>query len=292
MKIILSRKGFDSENGGCASPIFPDGRLLSLPIPASKSPTTFDKVNFDDLNVGNVVEQLTKRRIRRSHFTHLDPDINCASIPREKDWRPAFGQANAAQKHLQNFKIGKGDLFIFFGWFREVEKSSAGNWRFNPRAPNLHVIYGWLQVDNVLTIGNNTEKFASGYPWLSTHPHLHDDFGAENNTIYIASEHLSIGNQSSTLNMPGGGVFSKVNRNLTLTDQEQHLRSVWYLPSWFYPYNPNRHRPPLSYHGKPNRWLERNNGSVGLQTVGKGQEFVLDIEHYPEATEWLKGLFS
>ena len=31
MKIILSRKGFDSANGGGPSPIFPDGRLLSLP---------------------------------------------------------------------------------------------------------------------------------------------------------------------------------------------------------------------------------------------------------------------
>ena len=33
MKIILSRKGFDSANGGTASPVMPDGTLLSLPIP-------------------------------------------------------------------------------------------------------------------------------------------------------------------------------------------------------------------------------------------------------------------
>ena len=33
MKVILSRKGFDSSNGGCPSPILPDGTLLSLPIP-------------------------------------------------------------------------------------------------------------------------------------------------------------------------------------------------------------------------------------------------------------------
>ena len=31
--MILSRKGFDSKNGGIASPILPDGTLLSLPIP-------------------------------------------------------------------------------------------------------------------------------------------------------------------------------------------------------------------------------------------------------------------
>ena len=33
MKLILSRKGFDSQSGGCPSPIFPNGTLYSLPIP-------------------------------------------------------------------------------------------------------------------------------------------------------------------------------------------------------------------------------------------------------------------
>lgn len=32
MKVILSRKGFDSSNGGIPSPIMPDGTLLSMPI--------------------------------------------------------------------------------------------------------------------------------------------------------------------------------------------------------------------------------------------------------------------
>ncbi len=36
MKVILSRKGFDSSYGGCPSPILPDGTLLSLPIPEMK----------------------------------------------------------------------------------------------------------------------------------------------------------------------------------------------------------------------------------------------------------------
>ena len=35
MKIILSRKGFDSEYAGQPSPILPDGTLLSMPIPYS-----------------------------------------------------------------------------------------------------------------------------------------------------------------------------------------------------------------------------------------------------------------
>ena len=49
MKIILSRKGFDSSNGGISSPILPDGTLLSLPIPGK-----FDNLSFDDLNYNGV----------------------------------------------------------------------------------------------------------------------------------------------------------------------------------------------------------------------------------------------
>ena len=37
MKVILSRKGMDSESGRVASPILPDGTLLSLPIPIEKA---------------------------------------------------------------------------------------------------------------------------------------------------------------------------------------------------------------------------------------------------------------
>ena len=37
MKLILSRKGFDSQSGGCPSPIFPNGTLYSLPIPHDHS---------------------------------------------------------------------------------------------------------------------------------------------------------------------------------------------------------------------------------------------------------------
>jgi len=43
MKFILSRKGFDSKSGGYPSPIFPDGSLISLPIPAHEYVTG---VNF------------------------------------------------------------------------------------------------------------------------------------------------------------------------------------------------------------------------------------------------------
>ena len=44
MKIILSRKGFDSGYGGIASPVLPDGTLLSLPIPTTEMGITYDEL--------------------------------------------------------------------------------------------------------------------------------------------------------------------------------------------------------------------------------------------------------
>ena len=55
MKVILSRKGFDTANGGIPSPIMPDGTLLSMPIPSN------DALAFDDLGHG----EYTYREILR-----------------------------------------------------------------------------------------------------------------------------------------------------------------------------------------------------------------------------------
>ncbi|HLX05396.1 MAG TPA: hypothetical protein VKR28_07665, partial [Candidatus Binatus sp.] len=148
MKLILSRKGFDSANGGCPSPIL-DGRLCSLPIPDAGAPTTYaDIATFRGSPVARVVEDLTRGRIRQSDGAHLDPDLRRDSIARARGWRPIFGQAAAAQSHLARHEVGCGDLFLFFGCFRQAEKV-GGEFRFVRDAPKLHVIFGWLQVGGV-----------------------------------------------------------------------------------------------------------------------------------------------
>jgi hypothetical protein len=62
--------------------------------------------------------------------------------------------------------------------------------------------------------------------------------------------------------------------------------SIWRLPQWFNP----RGRAPLTYHGKPTRWTDCST-STRLQSVGRGQEFVLDVEQYPEARGWVRSIF-
>lgn len=98
MKLILSRKGFDSQNGKVASPIFPDGSMVSLPIPSGdREPARFSDIAFGGTNLGEIAAALTGRPIFRFAHAHHDPDLDAAASPRLPGWRPAIGQVNAAQ---------------------------------------------------------------------------------------------------------------------------------------------------------------------------------------------------
>lgn len=124
MKIILSRKGFDAGPGGVASPIFPSGALCSLPIPESfpsHRSKRYKEIQVGNQSLGTIVNDLTGGRVKPDTFAHLDPDLNALSVPRQTNWRPVFGQAGAAEKHLQNQGVKEGDVFVFYGWFRQVE---------------------------------------------------------------------------------------------------------------------------------------------------------------------------
>ncbi|MEG3597355.1 MAG: hypothetical protein VX357_03850, partial [Pseudomonadota bacterium] len=55
MRIIFSRKGFDSASGGGPSPIV-EGRPVSLPIPAGKASHT----TFGDLGLGELAARASR----------------------------------------------------------------------------------------------------------------------------------------------------------------------------------------------------------------------------------------
>lgn len=288
MKIILSRKGFDSSNGGCASPIFPDGRLVSLPIPASNAPTNFSDVSFDGLSVGQVVTDLSKGNVLPDSPTHLDPDLSDETLPRQEGWLPAFGQTGAAQAHLNSQGVEVGDLFLFFGWFRRVEKNARGMWQFVAGAPDCHVIFGWLQVGEILRVGTNTREFADSYPWLAQHPHLNGE-RSDSNTIYVASQNLGLSGSTQLRQLAGGGAFRDISKARTLTAPNQTTRSLWRLPAFFVPSGNGR---ALSYHADPARWKSDDEGWVRLQSVAKGQEFVMELPDINEKSNWLDAIFD
>jgi hypothetical protein len=290
VKIILSRKGFDQSLGGVPSPILPDGRLCSLPIPYSGEPRRFQDIAFGATNLGELVKSLTRGRISDHSTAHLDPDLRRAAIPRLRGWRPMFGQGGAAQSHLHEAGVTPGDLFLFFGWFRRVINHGR-DFRYDPRADDQHVIFGWLQIDRIYETFP-PETFVP--KWARYHPHVDDGFrdvtDRSLNTVYVARDRLDLPGVPRTL--PGGGVFPKYNSDLRLT-RPGETRSVWRLPSWTYPFGTRAHGKPLTHHKDRSQW-KKHGKWVLLRTVGRGQEFVLDCDGYPQQgiRTWLARLFT
>ncbi|MFI5366513.1 MAG: hypothetical protein ACHQ4J_12920 [Candidatus Binatia bacterium] len=105
---------------------------------------------------------------------------------------------------------------------------------------------------------------------------------ARNNVIYVAAPTLQL--EGLRPMWPGGGVFERLSPELCLTALGSRKRSHWSLPRWF------DRKPPLSYHANRTRW-SCHGTSVLLETVGRGQEFVLNCGSSPEPVQWLRGLF-
>lgn len=278
MRLILSRKGLDSSFGGVPSPVLPDGRLCWLPIPESAASArilpAYDDLVYGESSLGAIVADVARGRLARSQTVHLDPDLSAQHRTRVPGWRPAFGQTGAAERHLQHCGVSAGDLFLFFAWFRQTEYL-AGRLRFVPKSPDLHVIFGWLQVERRLA----RDLFFDCPDWLRGHPHAQAERYNELDSIYVAAECLT-GLEGGRY-FPGAGQFRRIRPSLVLS-APGGTRSTWMLPADFFP-GP---RAPLSYHGDPRRWNLRNS-HVLLKSVGRGQEFVLDMCRYPGVSRWL-----
>jgi hypothetical protein len=277
MKVILSRKGFDSSNGGYPSPIFTDGKLISLPIPSDDS-IKYSQLKFDNTRTYyDLMKELKIKKIKSKKkspdFTkdskcHLDPDLLEAISQRKKGWKPCFGQSEQAQTHLHNESVKQDDLFLFFGWFKKTIKNNE-KFQFERKAQNLHVIFGYFQIGEIIQVNHNTKI----PKWMKTHPHKCNEklLKEPNNTIYIARENLSWNNKIS-----GAGVFN-FSKKLVLT-KIGLSRSKWDLPSFFKNVN-------ISYHTKDS-WKEEGY----FKSADIGQEFV--IEDNEEVTNWAKTLIE
>ena len=140
-------------------------------------------------------------------------------------------------------------LQIFFGLFRdgEGERVDAG--------PH-HRIFGFLRVDEVVDLTSCSDATRATLAALD-HPHalgLH----ASNDAVYCGR---------GANNAPAHG-------ELRLTVPEGPP-SLWQVPAWLA-------QTGLSYHGKPDRWLQGNR----LQSVARGQEFVADAGEREDARDW------
>lgn len=329
MKIILSRKGFDSSYGGFASPILEDGRMISLPIPIiHKSEEIFKYCDLSPLgvNLGALLKELGKEaKVNgvKADYVHFDPDLYSDALPQDNSfnarlegWRGLFGTDQVAASVLNNPKTGvaKGDIFLFFGWFNHTNKTEDGKRVYDNKCDGFHQIWGWLQIDRIIHL-NNEEERASVPEWAKYHSHYQNQ-DMRNNTLFLASENLTIDGSDQT-GIKGYGTINHFNESATLTEMSPGTnneyfykyrkevdpnsltgkdikKSLWRLPHWFHHDDITKR---LGYHNDnsdktKNRWNKEGLYAY-LRSTSPAQEFILDLEHYPEeAKQWVLDIIN
>lgn len=158
MRIVFSRKGFDSASGGGPSPIVNE-RPVSLPIPTSGEPHE----TYGALGLGDHAAVASRGRLGPQSACHHDPMFLAEGTC-------LFGQCGAAQTHLANRGVGVGDVFLFFGLFARAGEKPH------------HRIFGYLQIEEVIALDRCP---AEQRAWLKAqrHPHALTPY-ARNDTIY------------------------------------------------------------------------------------------------------------
>ncbi len=104
MRVILSRKGFDSANGGIASPIFEDGAMISFPIPSKlDNKYTYEQLIYEKESYKKILKDLNYNGIESCH---VDPDLDQKRRAKKiSSWVPAFGQINSSARYLTNIGV-------------------------------------------------------------------------------------------------------------------------------------------------------------------------------------------
>ncbi len=244
MRIIFSRKGFDSAAGGGASPIV-NGAPISLPIPAGAASRT----TYGDLGLGEHAAEASRGKLGAGDLCHHDPMFRTGH---DGAGECLFGQCGAAQTHLERQGVGKGDVFLFFGLFREEDTGEPH-----------HRIFGYLEVEEMIPL----------------------ETGAPDEMVDIGHPHaLAMHHRNDVIYRGPGGVAARASEVLRLT-VEGGPPSLWNRPQWL-------KRGGLSYHDRADRWLRASNGQGRLQSVARGQEFVADIGRRQAPHEWLAQILA
>ena len=207
---------------------------LSLPIPDAAGTISYGDLSLNgnsfgklvsDLNAKRKTENKDTKRLSPADRAHLDPDLIEEVRQRKPGWGPAYGQCGKDTTILRNHDVRSSSI-RFFGWFRRCELAGE-TYRFLPGEPDLHVIFGYLKVRDVIRVSHDPVP-----EWAKDHPHLH---GTENvtagNTLFLAADRLGLPGASD---LPGAAAFAKFTDKLQLTAPGM-TRSWWRLPKWVLP---------------------------------------------------------
>lgn len=162
MKIVFSRKGFDSTAGGGASPIV-DGVPVSLPIPDTKG---ISRTTYGDLGLGEHATMASRGRYGGDSLCHHDPMFT-------EDGRCILGQVHSSQSHLAKQRVGTGDVLLFFGLFAGGGEAAH------------HRIFGYLRIEEVVPLDDASDHTRARFRALD-HPHALGMHG-KNDTLYVGA---------------------------------------------------------------------------------------------------------
>lgn len=271
MRIILSRKGVDSGNCKASNLVLFDcqgkSEMIMITIPSSNDKIAYKDVTFSkdkekDLYVKNYLKNF---KIDLSSLCHMDP--NLSNYLDEMNFLGSVGQIERSQSHLENQKIQKDDLFIFFGKY-EIQKFSQT--KVEKIAKDKHIMFGYLQIGEII-YPNSLKKeerasYEKKYPWIKNQPHWNFEKykNIESNRIYIAREKCSFDE-----NIKGFGMFN-FSEDLILTKNGRSI-SKWELPKPLM-------NLKITYHN------ESNCKENYFKSASRGQEFV--IEKNEKAEKW------
>lgn len=267
MKIIFSRKGYDSSAGGFPSLIFPDGTLFSIPIPTTHDDDSFGDINFsyESDSIQKILNDLTGGRVCHNkqwkdidygsskQKCHIDP----AFISENGFTGIALGQVGSSEGHLRKQGVESGDLFLFYGWYKEVEKVD-GIWRYKPSANDIHQMWAFMEVKNSVYLDdeNQIDQALESFPFLKHHPHVRKSIEGKNR-VYLSKSYQ----------------YFKFDQKRCLTDLKNYKgRATWRLPVCFYQHQ------AFSYLKE----FTKQDHSTIVSYKGYGQEFVLDLDKVSE----------
>lgn len=283
--IILSRKGFDSAAGGNASMIIDvNGKKYIQPLPIPDSYDIEGGITYGDidsyikgykldwlLNAAGIEPKLkvkdeenSKKEgknkykyIEKIKLCHKDPDLFKGTE------KAAFGQMGSSEAHLRRNKVGKNDLFLFFGWYKSYKLEGDELIRQRDvECDDRHVLYGYLYVDEEYDL-TKKERFDAVPDAYHNHPHYRkqkNDRIIKNNRLYVAKEFIP------GTDIPGFGVF-EYDEDLILS-KDNAPKSMWRRDEGSFMSIIDEDRE-MTYH-TDKCW--QNNY---FQSVARGQEFVI-----------------
>jgi hypothetical protein len=169
---------------------------------------------------------------------------------------------------LANRGVGRGDLFVFYGTFRNTELVGR---RLEYRGKPFHAVFGYMSIGDIIRVNASTKM-----PWCAEHPHLVNR-NRKNNTLYISADWFRTAQEM----MPGADVLPFDERRVLSSSTDRV--SLWRLPRFFHPDVSGK---TMSNHLAKD-W-DLTDDAAFLQTKSPGQEYV--VEATDSMVTWVRRL--